>query len=81
MKDQIMKPGHHIWEDYLRRLSYVLNAHIESPSDTNCKGDFTFTERILNSIDNIDVDASIEYIKSISGFCDCTVLAISDWNN
>lgn len=76
MENQIMKPGHRLWEIYIERLKNVLFSHAEFQSEKKCKNDFTFTRRILQNMAGIDVDSSIEYIQSNYGDCDCDVLTM-----
>ena len=77
MKKRILTPDHNDWEVYIDKLSFVLRAHIDDElSINNCKNDLRYTEKILKSFPDIDVQGTIAFIKEEFGDCDCKVLAI-----
>jgi len=78
MDYKIMTPDHPLWDEYLQKLSRRLYHRMDMTSRTRCKGDFTWTRRILANMKGIDVEASIEYLRANFGDCDEDVLDIAN---
>jgi hypothetical protein len=74
MKKQILTNNHPYWEEYIRKLSFALNAHTEFASECSCNGNLRITKLVLSNIPKIDVKGSLEYIRSNYGECDCKAL-------
>ena len=57
---------HPRWNAFARELVEVLSKR--------CHHDHRHAERIMTSMGNINIPASIEYFASRGGFCDCEIL-------
>ena len=79
MARMYMCPEHPQWLEFRHRLTgregcqfrWTDGRH-EDPEWT-CHGDHTKAREILKKM-NCEVEASIEYFKSVGGFCDCDIL-------
>ena len=76
MAKLILTPKHYYWQEFCDKLSSLLNAHSDDVSTGNCKGDFRYSERILRTFSNIDVEGTIADFKIRYGDCDCQVLTL-----
>jgi hypothetical protein len=64
---ELLTRRHPYWRGFMSRLNQNLREH-------GCVHDLTSTRRILNSLPNIDEEATIQYFASKGGHCDCKVL-------
>ena len=64
---EIVTPDHKYWQAICIRLSDQLNIH-------GCQGDLRYTEKILKSLPDMDVEETLELYRTYGGYCDCEVL-------
>jgi hypothetical protein len=62
---QILTPNHENWGDFV-----FLKMNSKNSCDNTLKG----TAAILWDMQGIDVEGTLEYFKSLGGYCDCEVL-------
>ncbi len=77
MPKQLIKRGDRKWSEFTDELDRRLSAHPDEDASSRCKGDLTYTERILRNMDNVDVEGTLEYIHAEIGDCDCDVMDIA----
>ncbi len=74
MQKKILTTEHPGWMKYIDTLSYILKAH-RVPFNPICMPhDLEITMQYLDDLPEIDVEKSLEYIKSNFGECDCEIL-------
>ncbi len=73
-KREVLTEKHAYWRGFMIRLNDMVNTREYGQFLFNCRHDLSFSTKILKSLPNIDVEGSIEYLKSKGGFCDCEVL-------
>ena len=76
MENYVLTKDHPAWEEFIRKLLGRLSAHMEDTGCDRCREDFTFTKRILENMPGIDVDGTIDYLRSNFGSCDCDIADI-----
>ena len=74
MEKEILTTTHHYWPKFCDKLSSLINAH--SLNADNCKRNLQYSERILRTFPNIDVEGTIADFKARYGDCDCEVLTL-----
>jgi hypothetical protein len=82
MEKQVIQPGHHRWEEFTEKLRATLYDHpekegVEFLAEGRCRGDLRYSERILRLMGNVDVEPTLEHLRSRIGECDHLVLAIT----
>lgn len=65
------------WSEFTDVLDRRLSAHPDEIVASRCKGDLTYSERILRNRDDIEAEGTLEYIRAEIGDCDCDVLDIA----
>lgn len=83
----IMKPGHLRWKEFYKRLEGEEGCNFrkeKGPPDEDgsfnviwdCAGgtDKSKARAILETMEGIDVEASLTYFESKGGYCDCEIL-------
>jgi hypothetical protein len=79
-KKQIMTPKHPLWKQFINRLAGPEGCNFQQDKGGSwswkCKGgnDKSFATAILKTMDNIDIESSLEYFESKGGYCDCEIL-------
>jgi len=76
MEKEILTEKHPRWPEYIFKLTHLLTAHGDGVETGNCYDDFRHTERILSTMPEIDVEATIAYFKKHYGDCDCKVFML-----
>lgn len=67
MRDELLTGKHKYWNAFCFRLTEELR--IKSCNCTN-----SITEKILQSLPNIDVEGTLEVFQCKGGYCDCEIL-------
>jgi len=65
----VLTSNHRFWRGFGIRINDLL---VQSPQ--GCHQDYSFTRKILKSLPGVDAEKSIESLKSLGGWCDCTVM-------
>ena len=81
---EIMTPEHDLWKEFSEKLEGPEGCNVKKPQDApmtwECAGgedkenDFTFATAILQGMEGIDVEGSLEYFTENGGHCDCEIL-------
>lgn len=69
-----MNNNHPLWEQFVYALDQVCFSVKDSEVISNCRGDYRFTEKILNSMPGVDFHQSLNFFQEHGGFCDCEIL-------
>lgn len=62
---EIMNFNHPKWDNFIIALSYAIEE---------CDHSHSYTKRTLRYFGQIDIEKSIEFLKSKGGYCDCEVM-------
>lgn len=63
----IMSPDHPLWDDFIERLDAVADL-CDSTSDK------PLARAILETIPDIDIEATFAFFEDYGGYCDCEIL-------
>ena len=75
MEKQTLTGIHTRWPDFVMTLNKGLNLRQENGRDKwDCDGDLSKSKKILESMESIDIPATIEFLRSKGGGCDCEVM-------
>jgi len=77
MDRKILTSDHPRWDEFIDKLRYAMTRHAEFESDCSCSGDLKISKRILDTMQEVDTESSLEYIRTTFGECDCVVLKIT----
>ena len=73
-KKEIMTPTHSQWEKFMERLQEACKGRdAEGNIAYYCDGTLKNARRVLEGMDRIDVEKSLEYFQDFGGFCDCEI--------
>ena len=83
----IMNHEHPQWKEFLERLEGPEGCHFrpksppalqggDDPSNFvwRCKHDHTSATKIMQDMDEIDIEASLSHFRANGGYCDCEIL-------
>lgn len=70
---ELMTPDHPRWDEFANALAEAINAQ-EAPGVSDCKHDFSSTQRILADMGGFDVEETLAFFEENGGYCDCEVL-------
>ena len=70
---------HPLWDEFCNRLYGKDGCNFQNDPEKGytwkCSGnDKTYARKILESLPNIDVEATLKYFESNGGYCDCEIL-------
>ena len=78
--DKVMNPQHPNWDDFLSRLEGPEGCHFRQNKNGakswRCYGghDKRFAIAIMQKMDDVDVQRSIDYFERNGSYCDCEIL-------
>jgi hypothetical protein len=75
-RSDVMTTEHPRWDELIGRLEALLLEGVEHDAEKlgNCDGTLSKAKTILKPMGGIDVDASLEYLRSKGGHCDCEII-------
>lgn len=79
-KQQIVNPQHPLWENFCERLEGAEGCDFKTDENGKitwkCKGgmDKSKARTILETMENVNIDATLNYFKRHGGHCDCEIL-------
>jgi len=74
MTDNIMKPGHPRWREFLDRLVVACDFHRGNGDITcECRADYSFSRKVLREM-GLDVQAAVDWFRDADLWCDCNIL-------
>jgi len=76
---EILTPRHKDWKKFIEKLHGERGCQVnrnnpEKVFRWRCNSDYTFTNRIFETMDNIDIENTIDFLQRHGGFCDCEIL-------
>ena len=74
---KIITPDHPRWEEFIEKLRFIVHDHYDFIGRGSCTGDLTHSERILRLMGNVDVEGTLEYIRTNVAECDHKILVIA----
>jgi len=75
MKKELLTGTHSRWPEFVMTLSRGLNLREENGKEKwDCDGDLSKSTKIMESMGDIDIPATIDYLKKNGVPCDCEVL-------
>jgi hypothetical protein len=82
-RKEVLTPSHKLWPDFRRELYETITTYVNHKPHTKCQGDLCQTVKLLNSLEDIDVEETVMLFKELGGYCDCEVLrnVARSWNN
>ncbi len=72
-RTEVLTETHKFWNGFLRRLLDMLETPGSKNLHAKCNHDYQHTEKILQSLPNIDIDGTLSYFVYRRGHCDCEV--------
>ncbi len=75
-----MTPEHQKWDEFIERLEGSEGCDFKETEPGKptweCAGgrNKDFAKAILETIPNVDIDASLEYFEKRGGYCDCEII-------
>jgi hypothetical protein len=73
-KADVLTPSHKLWPTFRKKLDDTLFTYANDKLHNRCKGDLALTIKILQSLENIDVEETVILFKEYGGSCDCKVI-------
>lgn len=73
----ILSEDHLLFDEFLSRLNGLEGCAVREEDGQirwDCDGRFTQATRILGSMRNVDVAATLAYFEQSRAFCDCEIL-------
>lgn len=75
MEKERLTGTHPRWPEFVMTLNEGLNLRKENGRDKwDCEGDLSKATKILEFMGDIDVPATIEFLQSSGGGCDCEIM-------
>jgi len=72
---EIMTPKHSKWKEFIDKLQGACEVRdAEGKVGWLCDGTTKNARRVLDCMDRIDVEKSLEYFQDFGGFCDCEIV-------
>lgn len=72
---EIVRPGHPKWKDFVEKLEETCNFKtVKGKTTWDCSGDLSFARTILEEMQDVDIERTLEWFEEHGGFCDCEIL-------
>lgn len=80
---EVLTPSHKLWPVFRKKLDDAITIYKSEKLFNQCKGDLTLSTGILESMEMVDVNETLIFLREYGGSCDCNVLinVAIIWNN
>lgn len=80
---EVLTPTHKSWPTFRKKLNDAVTIYADGKLKNQCKGDLALATKILESMNGIDIDETLIFLKEYGGHCDCKVImnVARIWNN